>query len=411
MIYADGDTRYADYAADTLAALFGTTVSELPDAFRRQDIEIVLHETSRDCSAGILDGLDKYEFRIRVTEDEEGRISVAVGYNKYFVLTAAIDWLIENCYDGGELRVKRDLDLTERMKFELEDRKDVIINSDISQLRDPFVLLEDGVYYVYGTGGRMYKNTTGDLAGHWDGPYDVVETPEDYKKQKWAPEVYKYNGAFYMFTTYQSKETEKRGCAVFRADSPEGPFTLWSDGHVTPADWDSIDGTLYIDPQGQPWMVFVHEWTSTDDGIGRMAAAKMDPELKGLISEPVELFRADDPEWSKAEITDGPFVYRCEDGSLLMLWSNDDIYGYCVAMAKSESGDVTGPWVQIEKRLYSLGMFGTADGGHGMIFRALDGNLYLAFHAPNSSDSSRTSDPAFMRIREENGLLVPDVTD
>ena len=101
-------------------------------------------------------------------------------------------------------------------------------------------------------------------------------------------------------------------------------------------------------------------------------------------------------------------MYTCEDGSLLMIWSNYDVFGYCVAMAKSESGDVTGPWVQIEDRLYSYGMFGTWEGGHGMIFRALDGNTYLSYHSPNEKMGDRGSVPCFMRIREENGLLVPD---
>ena len=409
VISVDSDDRDRDYVASALTDAFGYTVRSFGDSMRRQKIEIVLHLTDRPCSEGIIDSLGVHDYRLRASIDGDGNVSLAIGYNKFYALIEAVDVLIGKYGDGGELRVPRDLDETAKVKFEMEDHMDLIINTGVSQLRDPFVLLEDGVYYLYGTGWRLYKNATGDLAGPWEGPFDVVETPADYKKQKWAPEVYSYGGAYYMFTTYQSKQTEKRGCAVFRADSPEGPFALWSDGIITPRDWDSIDGTLYIDPAGQPWMVFVHEWTSTDDGIGRMAAAKMDPELKSLISEPVELFRADDPEWSRAQITDGPFIYKCEDGSLLMIWSNDDMYGYCVAMAKSESGDVTGPWVQIEKRLYNLGLFGTRDGGHGMIFRALDGNLYLSFHGPNVATDDITSDPMFMRIREENGLLMPDV--
>lgn len=36
-----------------------------------------------------------------------------------------------------------------------------IIVSDIEQLRDPCVLVADGVYYAYGTGWVCYKNTSG----------------------------------------------------------------------------------------------------------------------------------------------------------------------------------------------------------------------------------------------------------
>ena len=62
-----------------------------------------------------------------------------------------------------------------------------------------------------------------------------------------------------MLTTYRSAKTGHRGCTVMKSDTPEGPFKEISSGHVTPLDWDSIDGTLYIDKDGQPWMVFVHE--------------------------------------------------------------------------------------------------------------------------------------------------------
>ncbi|MBR7033938.1 MAG: S-layer homology domain-containing protein [Clostridia bacterium] len=408
VIYADGDERDASFVSEAIRAATGKGAISVSDSSSKQKIEIVLGDADRPESEGIVDGLGETEYRIRVTE-KDGNITVAIGYRRYFVLEELTARIIDAYYTNGELRMPKDLDTTVKVGFPYEGRYgEVVTESDIPQLRDPFVLEEDGVYYVYGTGWRMYKNTSGDLAGPWEGPYDVVEVPADCKGDKWAPEVHKYNGKYYMFTTYRSRTTDNRGCAIFRANSPEGPFKLWSDGHVTPADWYSIDGTLYIDPNGDPWMVFVHEHVSTDNKVGRMDAAHLDPELKGFVSEPVELFTAHDPVWTNGTITDGPFMYTCEDGSLLMIWSNYDVFGYCVAIAKSESGDVTGPWAQIEDRLYSYGMFGTWEGGHGMIFRALDGNMYLSYHSPNDKTADRGSVPCFMRIREENGLLVPD---
>ena len=35
-------------------------------------------------------------------------------------------------------------------------------------------------------------------------------------------------------------------------------------------EWDTIDGTFYVDEDGQPWKVFAHEWTSMPDKIGGM---------------------------------------------------------------------------------------------------------------------------------------------
>ena len=212
-----------------------------------------------------------------------------------------------------------------------------------------------------------------------------------------------------MFTTYHSSVTGHRGCTIMKSESPEGPFREITNGHITPSDWDSIDGTFYVDGDGQPWMIFVHEWTSTDDGVGRMAAAKLSADLTHFISEPIELFRADDPSWAQGNITDGCWMYKCADGQLLMLWSNKDANGYCVGVARSASGKVDGEWTQDKDLLYSRNMLGTYDGGHGMIFYGTDGRMYLSIHSPNSSSAGRKETPVFIPIREQNGVLVWDI--
>jgi len=282
-----------------------------------------------------------------------------------------------------------------------------MIESDIKKLRDPFILLENGIYYAYGTGWVCYKNTDGRLDGHWKLlDKELVVTPKDCVKNQWAPEVHRYNGAYYMFTTYYSSNTEHRGCSVFRSESPEGPFVEISNGHATPHEWDSIDATLYVDGDGQPWMVFVHEWTCTDDGIGRMAAAKLSDDLSTLISEPIELFRADDPVWTNKAVTDGCFMYNTKDGGLLMIWSNFSPAGdYCVAIAKSDDGKVDGNWSHQEKLLYSKELSGKYEGGHGMIFTDTDGQKYLSIHAPNRPIGDREETPVFIPIEERDGTL------
>ena len=282
-----------------------------------------------------------------------------------------------------------------------------IITTPIKQLRDPFILTENGVYYMYGTGWVCYKNTSGSLTGPWENLGVVVSVPEDAVKDLWAPEVHKYNGEYYMFTTYMSKKRGKRGCAVFRSSKPEGPFAEISNGHVTPNDWYAIDGTFYVDDEGQPWMIFVREWVGTKDKIGRMVAAKMSPDLTHLTSEPVELFRADDPIWAARGITDGPFLYRTESGELLMTWSNFDSHGYCVGIARSDNGRPDGKWTQEDKQLYSATM-GKYEGGHGMIFTSLEGKLYFSFHAPNHRVGRRKETPVFIPLRKENGTLIWD---
>lgn len=279
------------------------------------------------------------------------------------------------------------------------------IETTIPMLRDPFVLAENGVYYMYGTGWKCYKNTSGRLSGEWIDLGVVVQVPSDATTNYWAPEVHKYNGKYYMFTTYFSSETNLRGCTVMCDDNPEGPFVEISDGQITAGEgYHAIDGTLYIDDLGDPWMVYVREWLGTEDGVGRMMAAPLSDDLTHFVSEPFELFRADEPAWANHTVTDGCWLYQCDNGELLMLWSNFDANGYCVAVARSSDGSIFGEWIHDEDLLYSKDGR-RYDGGHGMIFTAHDGSMFLSIHSPNTFDGERAEKPVFYRIEEIDGLL------
>ena len=138
---------------------------------------------------------------------------------------------------------------------------------------------KNGKYYLYGTPGKyawhgadgFYCYISDDLE-NWEGPQKVFAPDETFCSDRnyWAPEVHKYNGAYYMFTTYRSSVTGHRGCTIMKSDSPEGPFVPISKnsngepGHPTPDDLYTIDATLYVDREGQPWMVYSKEWMTVD---------------------------------------------------------------------------------------------------------------------------------------------------
>lgn len=291
-----------------------------------------------------------------------------------------------------------------------------MIVTNVEGLRDPFMLVDDGVYYLYGTGvlnsdwdnttWDCYVNDSGKLDGKWKRTENLIyEKPVYAQKQFWAPEVHKYNGSYYMLASYYSSETKHRGSSIFRASSPTGPFVEISDGHITPHDKDCIDATLYVDGKGQPWLVFVHEWTCTDDGIGRMDVAKLSDDLTHLISAPVELFRADSPAWTNKNVTDGCFVHTLSDGNLIMLWSNHEQDGYCIGIAHSKNGAVDGQWEHEKTPLYKRGILDHHDGGHGMIFADTNGKQYLCCHSPNQPCEECKERTVLLSVTERNGTL------
>ncbi len=293
-------------------------------------------------------------------------------------------------------------------------------------VRDPCIVPYNGMYYLYsGTGSGYGVQSSSDLLT-WSARTVVFSqyglAGFDGDTNYWAPECHIYKGNFYLFATYHSTVNDHRGVAIFRSKTPTGTFELISKnehtdlgvGHITPHDWDAIDGTLYVDENGKPWMVFVYEWTSTSDGIGRMAYAPLSDDLTEFLDTPKIMFKANDAPWSNRQVTDGCYLYRCEDGTLLMIWSNMADgkgigRGYTVGIAKSSNGRLDGTWTQVKIPLFNennRNVYCTVEGGHGMIFQSFDGRLYLAIHTPNSGEDTAMT---LVPIVERNGMLYADL--
>ena len=259
-------------------------------------------------------------------------------------------------------------------------------------IRDPFIFNENGIYYLYGTraahfgihtaGFDVYTST--DLV-NWSEPQECFNSVEHGldTEVNWAPEVHKYKGEYYMLATF-TKANKLRGTYILKSDNPLGPFVLHSDGAVTPYEWESLDGTLYIE-DGKPYIVFCHEHTQIIDGT--VCFARLSDDLKERISEPVTLFSGSSPYWADKKhegehyITDGPFMYRTKDGTLLMIWSTFIAHTYVEALVRFKDG-------KLNKNFEHLYPIITDDGGHGMIFEA-DNKLYLTFHSPNQTNFER----------------------
>ncbi len=278
------------------------------------------------------------------------------------------------------------------------------------RVRDPYVLAYEGKYYMYGTclsQGEGYGCVVSEDLENWSENIQIFTPDEDFDGYMdfWAPECHYYKGSFYLFATYRSRASEKRGTAVFKSDSPTGPFELISDGHVTPKNTDCIDGTLYVDEEGQPWMVFVNEWTSSPDGMGEMSVAKLSDDLTHLVSEPKMIFRSNKHIWTNGGVTDGPFVYKTSKGKLIMLWSNHARSGgYAVGMAVSDNGKPDGNWLQHPKAFYKRTKT-QLNGGHAMIFETFDGQLMMAIHSPNEYSEELFETAKFIPL-EDTGSFI-----
>ncbi len=81
-------------------------------------------------------------------------------------------------------------------------------------------------------------------------------------------------------------------------------------------------------------------------------------------------------------------------------WSSFGAGGYAQGLARSASGQISGPWIQEPEPLYAQ------DGGHGMIFRAFDGRLMLSLHKPNRTSDERPYSSPCVRRRAASACSI-----
>ena len=265
--------------------------------------------------------------------------------------------------------------------------KYAVKTSDI-RVRDPFILVDEATkhYYLHINGRnkvKVYKSK--DLQVWKDCGYSFIPDTNFWGKQDfWAPDVYQYNGKYYLFITLSAPGI-KRGTSILVADKPEGPFKPLVNRAVTPNDWMCLDGSLYVDNAGTPWILYCHEWLEVGDG--EIVAQKLTKDLKSTVGKPIVLFKASAAPWVGditsgegivGKVTDAPFIHKLDDGTLIMLWSSISKENkYAIGQAISKSGSVLGPWEHLDKPLND------DTGGHAMLFTNLNGQLMISYHAPN----------------------------
>ena len=280
-------------------------------------------------------------------------------------------------------------------------------------IRDPFVLLHEGKYYLYGTRSETcwgaadgFDCYVSDDRENWEGPIEIFHRPAGFWADRayWAPECVERDGVFYLITTLGSAD-RKKGIYVLRAASPMGPFVPYG-GCLTPADWSCIDGTVYFE-EGNPYLIFSHSFE--DSPTGDMCMVPLAQDLSEAAGAVTTLFSAAAAPWArpvpfaKAEFgmdgdvyfTDGPCVMKLPDRKLVMTWSSWSERACAVGIAESCGGRVRGPGRQLERPLYP------ENGGHGMLFEEKDGSLWFTLHTPNDKYLER---PVFYAVGTEGGL-------
>ena len=267
----------------------------------------------------------------------------------------------------------------------------------VAEGADPFVLYDEGVYYLYATndganGYVVYTST--DLVNFTARGYAMKKNGAA-QGSFWAPEVMRDGDTYYM--VYTSKE--HIGIAV--SDSPLGPFIdksgfLFTDGKT-------IDGNFFRDDDGKLYLYFVStgDWTHngyTAKNVNNIWGGEFDLETCTFLGDGAKLLLTweDEREETRAGIVvEGPEMLKHGDTYYLTYSSpgyGSPVYSVSCATAKSPLGAfekyadnpilVTADPGRTDP---ANNLYGT---GHHCFVTAPDGGLAIVYHAHRSGAAS-----------------------
>jgi beta-xylosidase len=262
--------------------------------------------------------------------------------------------------------------------------KQQLANTSNPLLADPTIFFNEGKYYLYGTVG---KNADSGFKAYssvdkitWKDEGYVLRKGESFgSKGFWAPQLFKYQGKFYM--AYTANEH----IAIASANSPLGPFTQ-KEQKPLEAPVRMIDPYVYFDPSGKIYLYHVR----LQEG-NRIFIAELAKDLSAIDTTTVQECISASLPWEDTQnvrwkVTEGPAVIR-HDGLYYLIYSANDFRNPDYAIGFATATSPAGPWTKsnsspIISRKY-IGINGT---GHGDILMDKNGKIVYVFHV-HSSDT------------------------
>ncbi len=243
-------------------------------------------------------------------------------------------------------------------------------------LADPAALVHDGTLYIYAGHDECPPPAQHYLINEWCilSTKDMVNfTEHAYKLQAnsfewakgeaWASQVIERDGKFYWYVTVEHKTVPGKSIGVAVADSPIGPFKDARGSAIitndmttehTSISWDDIDPTVFIDDDGQAYLM----WGNTQCYYAKLKDNMI--ELDGPII-PVDLPR----------FTEAPWLHKRGDWYYLS-YASEFPEKICYAMSKN----INGPW---EYKGILNEIAGNSNTNHQAILE-YNGQWYFIYH-------------------------------
>ncbi|MDQ3278489.1 MAG: glycoside hydrolase family 43 protein [Bacteroidota bacterium] len=269
-------------------------------------------------------------------------------------------------------------------------------------MADPTIFQQGKKFYLYGTvegaSGTGFQAYTSTNLKHWK----HTENNDGYVLRKedafgtsgfWAPQVFLYNGVFYM--AYVANEN----IAIAESITPAGPFTQRTKAPLA-APVKQIDPFLFIDDDGRKYLYHVR----LIDG-NKIFVAEMTDDLSAIQPETVRECITVTADWEhtakttwKWPVVEGPSVFKHKNTYYLVYTANDFRNpDYAVGYATSNSP--FGPWKKYSGNpIINKTHLGQNGPGHGDFFKK-GNDLYYVFHTHNAVDKVGPRKTAVVKMR------------
>lgn len=293
---------------------------------------------------------------------------------------------------------------------------------------DPFILNDgNGKYYMYGTGGGArngFAAYSSENLVDWN--FEGMVYTADMEKSWcigdfWAPEVYKFDGKYYMFFSAQwrhnpQNELENFMIGVAVADKPTGPFTELRNEPIFNPGYPVIDANVFLDDDGKYYLYYsrvcykhpveseVAEWAREKGWYDEIEESwiygvELKPDFSGVIGEPTLLLRPPvsmsdkQSEWESRSVTSREVNRRWTEGSVLfkhngvyyMMYSANHFGGENYAVGYATANHPLGPFTKADNN--PVLQKNTPEGGdvtgtgHNNILLSDDGSeMYCVYH-------------------------------
>lgn len=284
-------------------------------------------------------------------------------------------------------------------------------------LADPTIFYWDGVYYLYGTNDMRFVQeqsgsttikagffvyTSTDLV-NWSNPagatdgYALIEGDSYGTKGFWAPQVFHYEGMFYM--AYTANEQ----IAIASSKSPLGPFKQKELRPISTVTR-QIDPFVFFDEDGKVYLYHVRLMEAN-----RLFVAEINNDFSQMDENTlVECIGAEPNTWEDTEnahwrVVEGPTVIK-EDGTYYFFYSANDFRNKDYAVGYATSKSPIGPWIKNSNNpiisRHNVKHYGA---GHGDLFTTGDKKLFYVLHTHLSESIASPRKTAIVEIDKKDG--------